>query len=67
MWSNSILLFDPVHCYGLPGYLEIIEVLEAVTGAPQAGIPVEELGLRRREQSLSRCCLLYTSPSPRDS
>jgi L-alanine-DL-glutamate epimerase-like enolase superfamily enzyme len=24
-----ILLFDPVHCYGLPGYLEIIEVLEA--------------------------------------
>ena len=53
--DRDILLFDPVHCYGLPGYLEIIEVLEAVTGAPQAGIAVEELGLRRREQSFSRC------------
>jgi len=21
-------LFDPVHCYGLPGYLQIVEVLE---------------------------------------
>ena len=27
--NRDILLFDPVHCYGLPGYLEIIEVLEA--------------------------------------
>ena len=27
--DRDILLFDPVHCYGLPGYLEIIEVLEA--------------------------------------
>jgi len=27
--ARDILLFDPVHCYGLPGYLEIIEVLEA--------------------------------------
>jgi len=31
----GILLFDPVHCYGLPGYLEIIEVLEA-RGWPRA-------------------------------
>ena len=27
--ARDILLFDPVHCYGLPGYLEIIKVLEA--------------------------------------
>src|SRR6516162_5200031 len=27
--DRDILLFDPVHCYGLPGYLEVIEVLEA--------------------------------------
>jgi L-alanine-DL-glutamate epimerase-like enolase superfamily enzyme len=26
--DRDILLFDPVHCYGLPGYLQIIEVLE---------------------------------------
>ena len=25
----DILLFDPVHCYGLPGYLQIVETLEA--------------------------------------
>ena len=33
--DRDILLFDPVHCYGLPGYLEIIEVLEA-RGWPRA-------------------------------
>jgi len=27
--DRDILLFDPAHCYGLPGYLQIIEVLEA--------------------------------------
>jgi L-alanine-DL-glutamate epimerase-like enolase superfamily enzyme len=26
--DRDILLFDPVHCYGLPGYLEVLEVLE---------------------------------------
>lgn len=26
--DRDILLFDPVHCYGLPGYLEIIASLE---------------------------------------
>jgi L-alanine-DL-glutamate epimerase-like enolase superfamily enzyme len=25
--ARDILLFDPVHCYGLPGYLKIIEYL----------------------------------------
>lgn len=25
--EQDILLFDPVHCYGLPGYLQIIETL----------------------------------------
>jgi L-alanine-DL-glutamate epimerase-like enolase superfamily enzyme len=27
--DRDILLFDPVHCYGLPGYLQIIEAMEA--------------------------------------
>jgi L-alanine-DL-glutamate epimerase-like enolase superfamily enzyme len=26
--DRDILLFDPVHCYGLPGYLQIISALE---------------------------------------
>lgn len=26
--DRDILLFDPVHCYGLPGYLQIIRTLE---------------------------------------
>jgi L-alanine-DL-glutamate epimerase-like enolase superfamily enzyme len=25
--QNDVLVFDPVHCYGLPGYLEIVEHL----------------------------------------
>ncbi len=25
--ARDILVFDPVHCYGLPGYLKIIEYL----------------------------------------
>ena len=27
--DRDILLFDPVHCYGLPGYLDIMAVLES--------------------------------------
>jgi L-alanine-DL-glutamate epimerase-like enolase superfamily enzyme len=27
--ERDILLFDPVHCYGLPGYLEIVRAMEA--------------------------------------
>lgn len=27
--DRDVLLFDPVHCYGLPGYLRIIAALEA--------------------------------------
>jgi L-alanine-DL-glutamate epimerase-like enolase superfamily enzyme len=26
--DRDILVFDPVHCYGLPGYLQIIRLLE---------------------------------------
>jgi D(-)-tartrate dehydratase len=33
--ERDILLFDPVHCYGVPGYLEIIATLEA-SGWPRA-------------------------------
>jgi L-alanine-DL-glutamate epimerase-like enolase superfamily enzyme len=27
--TRDILLFDPVHCYGLPGYLQVIDTLTA--------------------------------------
>lgn len=27
--GRDVLVFDPVHCYGLPGYLQIIDVLTA--------------------------------------
>lgn len=27
--NQDILLFDPVHCYGVPGYLQIIELMES--------------------------------------
>ena len=33
--ARDVLLFDPVHCYGIPGYLQIIEQLEA-GGWPRA-------------------------------
>ncbi len=33
--GKDILLFDPVHCYGLTGYVRIIETLEAL-GWPRA-------------------------------
>ncbi len=32
--ARDVLLFDPVHCYGLPGYLQIIDTLTA-TGWPR--------------------------------
>jgi len=32
--ARDVLLFDPVHCYGLAGYLQIIDTLTA-TGWPQ--------------------------------
>ncbi|MGH3292995.1 MAG: enolase C-terminal domain-like protein [Trebonia sp.] len=32
--ARDVLLFDPVHCYGLPGYLRIIDTLTA-TGWPR--------------------------------
>jgi len=32
--ARDILLFDPVYCYGLPGYLQIIDTLTA-TGWPR--------------------------------
>lgn len=28
--DRDILLFDPVHCYGLPGYLQIVRTLESL-------------------------------------
>ncbi len=27
--DQDILLFDPVHCYGIPGYMKIIELMES--------------------------------------
>lgn len=33
--ERDILVFDPVHCYGLPGYLRILELLEGL-GWPRA-------------------------------
>lgn len=37
--DRDVLLFDPVHCYGLPGYLQIIEVMTAKGWARQAFWP----------------------------
>lgn len=34
--ARDILLFDPVHCYGLPGYLQIIDTLTAAGWPRQA-------------------------------
>jgi L-alanine-DL-glutamate epimerase-like enolase superfamily enzyme len=33
--ARDILLFDPVHCYGIPGYLRIVEALTA-SGWPRS-------------------------------
>jgi len=33
--DRDILVFDPVHCYGLPGYLQIVEAMEA-SGWPRS-------------------------------
>ena len=27
--DRDVLVFDPAHCYGLPGYLQVVEVMEA--------------------------------------
>ncbi|WP_345607210.1 enolase C-terminal domain-like protein [Pseudonocardia adelaidensis] len=27
--DRDVLVFDPAHCYGLPGYLQIVQVMEA--------------------------------------
>lgn len=37
--DRDVLLFDPVHCYGLPGYLRIIEAMAARGWARQAFWP----------------------------
>ncbi|MDZ5450317.1 enolase C-terminal domain-like protein [Labrys sedimenti] len=37
--DRDVLLFDPVHCYGLPGYLQIIEAMTAMGWARQAFWP----------------------------
>ncbi len=37
--DRDILLFDPVHCYGLPGYLRIIEAMEALGWSRKAFWP----------------------------
>lgn len=37
--ARDILLFDPVHCYGLPGYLKIIDTLTAAGWPPRAFWP----------------------------
>jgi L-alanine-DL-glutamate epimerase-like enolase superfamily enzyme len=37
--DRDILVFDPVHCYGLPGYLRIIEYLTAAGWPRQAFWP----------------------------
>ncbi|MEW9305695.1 enolase C-terminal domain-like protein [Labrys neptuniae] len=37
--DRDVLLFDPVHCYGLPGYLQIIEAMTARGWTRQAFWP----------------------------
>ena len=37
--GRDILLFDPVHCYGLPGYLQIIDTLTAAGWPRRAFAP----------------------------
>ena len=46
--------FDNLEVAGKPIAVDRIEQQD-IAVAPQAGIPVEELGLRRGEQSFSRC------------
>jgi hypothetical protein len=43
--DRDIPVFDPVHCYGLPGYLQIIAHLTAL------GWPRHRPARRRRESS----------------
>ncbi|MBO0860332.1 MAG: mandelate racemase [Chloracidobacterium sp.] len=37
--GNDVLLFDPAHCYGLPEYLKIIEILENNGWSPKSCQP----------------------------
>jgi D(-)-tartrate dehydratase len=37
--DRDVLLFDPVHCYGLPGYLQILQVLETAGWSREACRP----------------------------
>lgn len=37
--ERDVLLFDPVHCYGLPGYLEILDTMTAAGWTRQAFWP----------------------------
>lgn len=37
--DRDVLLFDPVHCYGLPGYLRIVELMERAGWARSAFWP----------------------------
>jgi D(-)-tartrate dehydratase len=37
--DRDVLVFDPAHCYGLPGYLQIVEVMEAARWSRRAFQP----------------------------
>lgn len=37
--DSDVLLFDPAHCYGLPGYLQIVQVMEAAGWSRRAFQP----------------------------
>lgn len=37
--GRDVLVFDPVHCYGLPGYLQIVDFFIAAGWAPRAFWP----------------------------
>jgi D(-)-tartrate dehydratase len=37
--DRDVLLFDPAHCYGLPGYLQIVQVMEAAGWSRRAFQP----------------------------
>jgi L-alanine-DL-glutamate epimerase-like enolase superfamily enzyme len=37
--DRDVLVFDPAHCYGLPGYLQIVQVMEAAGWSRRAFQP----------------------------
>jgi L-alanine-DL-glutamate epimerase-like enolase superfamily enzyme len=37
--DRDVLVFDPAHCYGLPGYLQIVQVMEAAGWSRSAFLP----------------------------